>query len=194
MRSCPRRSDCTAPPDANPDHLGIEAGRYRRNRPYARRRPARSRRHRRGPAGAAGTRPVGVDAVVAGGALYANRWHPPARRLVEQRIADLRRTPVWFVSSGPLDDSATQGTLPASPQVDLLMARAGAQGHITVDRWADQIARALPSARPDPVIDLPGRELHRLFTHAVAGWAACASIMPGLLALMAAPWPSSPTP
>jgi len=156
----------------------------------------------------------GFDGVIVGGALYANRWHPAARRFVERRIADLRRIPVWFFSSGPLDDSAAQGTIPPSPQVEVLMARVGAQGHVTVGgrlernargipasamarihagdwrrpeqiaRWADEIARALPSARPNPVVDLPGRSLRRLFTYAVAGWAACALIMAGLLALV----------
>jgi len=156
------------------------------------------------------------DAVVVGGALYANRWHPAARKFVEQRIADLRRIPVWFFSSGPLDDSAAQGTIPPSPQVELLMARVGAQGHLTVGgrleanargfpasamarqhagdwrrpeqiaRWADQIARALPAARPNPVIELPARSLRRLFTYAAAGWAACALTMAALFALLGA--------
>jgi menaquinone-dependent protoporphyrinogen oxidase len=48
----------------------------------------------------------GYDAAIIGGALYMNRWHRDARRLVARHIAGLRRIPVWLFSSGPLDASA----------------------------------------------------------------------------------------
>lgn len=48
----------------------------------------------------------GYDAAIIGGALYGNRWHRDARRLVTRHIAGLRRIPVCLFSSGPLDSSA----------------------------------------------------------------------------------------
>jgi menaquinone-dependent protoporphyrinogen oxidase len=54
----------------------------------------------------------GYGAAIVGGALYANRWHRDARRLVARHIADLRRIPVWLFSSGPLDASATSCSAP----------------------------------------------------------------------------------
>lgn len=156
----------------------------------------------------------GFDAVVVGGALYANRWHPASRRFVERRIAELRRIPVWFFSSGPLDDSAAQTTIPPPLEVEVLMERLGARGHITfggrlernargfpasamarkhagdwrrpeqIAGWADKITHELPSARPNPVIELPARSVSRLLTYAAGGWAASAVILAGLLALV----------
>jgi menaquinone-dependent protoporphyrinogen oxidase len=155
----------------------------------------------------------GFDAVVVGGALYANRWHASARRFVERRVADLRRVPVWLFSSGPLDESADRGATPPTVEVATLMDRIGAQAHVTfggrlertargfpasamakkhagdwrrpelVDAWAAEIAAALPSARPRPAVDHRGHALSRLFAYGVAGWAACAALMMGLLAL-----------
>jgi len=151
------------------------------------------------------------DAVIVGGALYANRWHRDARRFVEHHVKDLRRVPVWFFSSGPLDDSATRKVIPPVPQVEVLMERVGAQGHVTfggrltpdahgfpasamakkhsgdwrapdrVRAFAAEIARALPSARPRPVVELPGRSLSRVLLHGVVGWAAYWALM-GLMA------------
>jgi len=71
------------------------------------------------------------DAVVVGGALYANRWHPAARRFVVREEKRLRDRPVWFFSSGPLDDSARQSEIPPTKQVRALMDRVGARGHAT---------------------------------------------------------------
>ena len=123
-------------------------------------------------------RATGFDAVVVGGALYANRWHRAARRFVTRREKDLRSVPVWFFSSGPLDDSADRQIIPPTRQVEILMERVGAQGHVTfggrllpdargfpasamakkragdwrrpdtIRSWANEIARALPTARP----------------------------------------------
>jgi menaquinone-dependent protoporphyrinogen oxidase len=52
-------------------------------------------------------RATGFDAVIVGEALYANRWHPAARRFVSRREKALRLVPVWFFSSGPLRQPRT---------------------------------------------------------------------------------------
>jgi len=46
----------------------------------------------------------GFDAVIVGGALYANRWPATVRRFVRRNVEPLRKVPVWFFSSGPLDE------------------------------------------------------------------------------------------
>ncbi len=71
------------------------------------------------------------DAAVIGGAVYANRWHPDARRLVARHLDVLTRIPVWLFSSGPLDGSAATGQVPAVPEVVDLLARVQARGHVT---------------------------------------------------------------
>jgi menaquinone-dependent protoporphyrinogen oxidase len=43
----------------------------------------------------------------------------------------LSGVPVWFFSSGPLDDSATRRDIPPVHQVKALMRRVGARGHAT---------------------------------------------------------------
>ena len=75
--------------------------------------------------------PTGFDGVIVCGALYASRWHRAARRFVRRNSKELRRTAVWFVSSGPLDGSAEDGDIPPVPQVRKLMERVGARGHMT---------------------------------------------------------------
>src|SRR6185437_10969282 len=52
-----------------------------------------------------------VDVVVVGGGLYAGRWVPSVRHWVRHHMATLKIVPVWFFSSGPLDDSARPGDL-----------------------------------------------------------------------------------
>jgi menaquinone-dependent protoporphyrinogen oxidase len=156
-------------------------------------------------------RAQGFDAVVVGGALYAGRWHADARRFVIRREEDLRRVPVWFFSSGPLDGSAERSAIAPTRQVEQLMGRVGAQGHRTfggrllpdargfpasamakthagdfrdpaqIRAWAREIARALPAARPGAFAPQPGRPLGRLVLHAAVGWALCALIMGALL-------------
>ena len=71
------------------------------------------------------------DAVIVGGALYATRWHPEARRFVKHRAAELSRRPVWLFSSGPLDDSAVQHDIPPVPQVCKAMRLCHARDHAT---------------------------------------------------------------
>ena len=153
------------------------------------------------------------DAAIVGGALYANRWHAAARRFVRRQQEHLRRVPVWLFSSGPLDDSADREPLPPTRQVQVLMAMVGAQGHATfggrlaadargfpasamarkhagdwrnqerIRAWAGQIAQALPATRPGAAEIPPGGSMPRLVLHAFAGWAACAALMGGLLAV-----------
>ncbi len=157
----------------------------------------------------------GYDAVIVGGALYAGRWQRDARRFVLRHDPALRRIPVWFFSSGPLDDSAERAAIAPTPQVQDLMDRVGAQGHATfggrlapdargfpasamarkragdwrssehIRFWAREIAEALPHATPRAVV-LPSRpSLPRLLAHGVAGWVLCALTMGILLARFA---------
>ncbi len=74
--------------------------------------------------------PDPFDAVIVGGALYANRWHRSARRYVRRFARALRTKPVWMFSSGPLDDSALAG-IPPTAQVQQTMESVGARDHIT---------------------------------------------------------------
>ncbi len=155
--------------------------------------------------------PQGFDGVVVGGALYANRWHRAARRYVSRHVHQLRKVPVWFFSSGPLDDSADRRDIPPVRQVEALMQRVGALSHVTfggrlapdakgfpakamakklsgdwrdperIRAWADDVAQVLPFARPGTAIDPPARTLPRLLGHGVALWALCAALMGGLM-------------
>ncbi|MGW3658272.1 flavodoxin domain-containing protein [Streptomyces sp. NPDC005151] len=71
------------------------------------------------------------DAVVVGGALYAGPWHKDARRFVRRHRRSLAECPVWFFSSGPLDASAVERTIPPVPGVEQAMARLGVKEHVT---------------------------------------------------------------
>jgi menaquinone-dependent protoporphyrinogen oxidase len=89
----------------------------------------------------------GYDAVVVlGGALYASRWHRAARRFVRRHAAELRRLPVYFFSSGPLDDSAAKGDSQPVKSVAALMDRVGARGHVTFGGRLSQHARGFPAS------------------------------------------------
>ena len=48
----------------------------------------------------------GFRAVIVGGALYSGHWPANVRRFVNRHVDELRRVPVWFFSSGPLDSIA----------------------------------------------------------------------------------------
>jgi menaquinone-dependent protoporphyrinogen oxidase len=156
----------------------------------------------------------GYHAAIVGGALYANRWHRDARRLVTRHIADLRRIPVWLFSSGPLDASADGSDIPPTSQVTVLMERIGASGHATfggrlsadvkgflaaamarklsgdwrnpdrIRAWAGELARSLPRAGPGLAVDPPARSLTRLLAYGFAGWALCAALMTLLLQMI----------
>jgi menaquinone-dependent protoporphyrinogen oxidase len=154
---------------------------------------------------------AGIDAVVVGGALYANRWHRDARKFVARHARRLRELPVWMFSSGPLDDSAARRELPASGQVRALIDRIGARSHITfggrleanatgfpahamakthagdwrdparIRAWANQLADELPAAHAGTPVAQPARSLARLVAHGVVGWVPCALAMDTVL-------------
>jgi menaquinone-dependent protoporphyrinogen oxidase len=71
------------------------------------------------------------DAVIVGGALYNHRWHRHARRFVKRHTDLLRTRPVWLFSSGPRDDSAATGGIEPVAQVQQLLQRVRARGHVT---------------------------------------------------------------
>jgi menaquinone-dependent protoporphyrinogen oxidase len=87
------------------------------------------------------------DAVIVGGALYTARWHRLARRFVRRHVAELRLRPVYFFSSGPLDDSAAQKTVPPVKGVAALMTEVGARGHITFGGRLSPHARGFVASR-----------------------------------------------
>lgn len=71
------------------------------------------------------------DAVIVGGALYLDRWPRGLSRFVKRNTEELSERPVWFFSSGPLDDSAEVSTIPATQAVAGLAKRVGVRGHMT---------------------------------------------------------------
>jgi menaquinone-dependent protoporphyrinogen oxidase len=86
------------------------------------------------------------DAVIVGGALYASRWHRAARRFVRRHARELRERPIYFFSSGPLDESAAQDDIPPVKAVKALMERTGARGHITFGGRLSPDAAGLPAS------------------------------------------------
>lgn len=88
----------------------------------------------------------GYDMVVVGGALYANRWHKSARRLVKRNAAALRNLPVWLFSSGPLDDSAGTEEIPPVDQVSELIGLIGGRGHKTFGGRLSPDAKGFPAS------------------------------------------------
>jgi menaquinone-dependent protoporphyrinogen oxidase len=86
------------------------------------------------------------DAVVVAGALYAYRWHRDARRFVKRFAPALRQRAVWFVSSGPLDDSATTKEIPPVKHVASAMASIDARGHLTVGGRLEPDAKGFPAS------------------------------------------------
>jgi len=88
----------------------------------------------------------GADAVIVAGALYAMRWHRDARRFVRRHQTALRELPVWLVSSGPLDDSATRKEIPPTGQVRKLAALVRARGHVTFGGRLPADAKGFPAS------------------------------------------------
>jgi len=86
------------------------------------------------------------DAVVVAGALYAFRWHRDARRFVRKHAVALQERPVWLVSSGPLDDSATQGDIPPVKQVAAAISKIHARGHATFGGRLETDAKGFPAS------------------------------------------------
>lgn len=74
---------------------------------------------------------AGFDAVVLGGALYANRWHRDARRFVRRNAEAVIGRPVWLFSSGPLDASADGIDIAPVPQAADAVRRLAALEHVT---------------------------------------------------------------
>jgi menaquinone-dependent protoporphyrinogen oxidase len=89
---------------------------------------------------------AGYDAVIVGGALYAMRWHRAARRYVKRNERSLREIPVWLFSSGPLDGSATEREIPPVRQVQVLMDRVRARGHVTFGGRLEHDAKGFPAS------------------------------------------------
>ena len=85
------------------------------------------------------------DAALIGGALYAGRWPVTARRLVRRQQKRFRQIPVWFFSSGPLDDSAERQNIPPTREVQILMDSVGAQGHRTFGGRLAPDAKGFPA-------------------------------------------------
>lgn len=153
------------------------------------------------------------DAAVIGGALYANRWHRDARRFVLRNVVALRRMPVWFFSSGPVDDSAERREIPPTQEISVYMEQLGALGHVTfggrleanasgfpasavarehngdfrnpdrIRAWAENLADALPQAKPGVALDHPAHSTARLGAHGFVGWAFSAGVMTALMKL-----------
>ena len=79
-----------------------------------------------------------VDAVVVGGGLYLNRWVPSVRHWVRRHTPALKSVPVWFFSSGPLDDSAKTGDIAPVPGVAKLASEIEISGHMTFGGYLDK--------------------------------------------------------
>lgn len=86
------------------------------------------------------------EAVVVGGALYAFRWHRDAKRIVRRHVGELRKSPTYFFSSGPLDDSATKKDIAPVKGVQALMDRVGARGHATFGGRLSPDAKGFPAS------------------------------------------------
>lgn len=86
------------------------------------------------------------DGVLVGGALYAARWHGNASAFVRRNAGTLRARPVWFFSSGPLDDSASTADIPPTRQVRKLIDHIHARGHVTFGGRLSPEARGFPAA------------------------------------------------
>jgi menaquinone-dependent protoporphyrinogen oxidase len=88
----------------------------------------------------------GMHAAVVVGALYANRWHRDARVFVARYRKALAEIPVWLVASGPLDDSADGGKLPAVAHVAAAAASVGARGEATFGGYLAADAKGFPAS------------------------------------------------
>ena len=69
------------------------------------------------------------DAVVIGGGIYLWFWHRDARRFVRRYFEELQQVPVFFFSSGPLDESASHTEVPPPASVMRLANGVGALRH-----------------------------------------------------------------
>ncbi|MEV3860633.1 flavodoxin domain-containing protein [Streptomyces sp. NPDC050095] len=71
------------------------------------------------------------QAVILGSPLYEGRWLKEAHRFLKHHGAALRIRPLWLFSSGPLDDSADNGSVPPVSGVQRALIRLNAREHIT---------------------------------------------------------------
>ena len=106
------------------------------------------------------------DAVLVGGAVYSGHWYRQARRFVKRRASTLRTRPVWLFSSGPLDGSAAEAIPPVS-QVQELLERIGARGHVTLGGRLPADAKGFPASAMAKTHAGDWRDPERL-----RGWAA----------------------
>jgi len=88
-----------------------------------------------------------VDVVVVGGGLYANRWVPSVRHWVRQHTATLQNVPVWFFSSGPLDDTARAGDIAPVAGVAKLARAVEISGHMTFGGYLDKHPKGFIASR-----------------------------------------------
>jgi menaquinone-dependent protoporphyrinogen oxidase len=79
-----------------------------------------------------------VDVVVVGGGLYMNRWVGSVRQWVRQHTPTLKTVPVWFFSSGPLDDSARAGDIAPVAGVAKFAKEIEISGHMTFGGYLDR--------------------------------------------------------
>jgi menaquinone-dependent protoporphyrinogen oxidase len=77
--------------------------------------------------------------------LYSGRWQREARRFVKRHSGALRERPVWLFSSGPLNGSAAE-EIPPVPQVQELLGRIGARGHVTFGGRLPADAKGFPAS------------------------------------------------
>jgi menaquinone-dependent protoporphyrinogen oxidase len=75
--------------------------------------------------------PTEYDALVLGSALYEGRWMRPALRFARRHRQDLENAWVWTFSSGPLDDSASEGEIAITGSADRASRRLLARDHVT---------------------------------------------------------------
>jgi menaquinone-dependent protoporphyrinogen oxidase len=71
------------------------------------------------------------EALVLGAAVYAAGWHTGAREFARRFSDQVGDRPVWLFSSGPLDHTADDGELVASPQAQAAMRQLHAREHVT---------------------------------------------------------------
>lgn len=121
---------------------------------------------------------AGYDVVIVGGALYAGRWHKAARHFVRRHATELLQVPVYFFSSGPLDDSASRTEIPPVAGVKRLMARVGARGHITFGGRLAADAKGFPAAQMAKKLSGDWRDLREVgaWTHDVIAEVAASAV------------------
>jgi menaquinone-dependent protoporphyrinogen oxidase len=87
-----------------------------------------------------------TDAVIVAGGIYAGRWHGDARSFVKHHQAALKALPVWLVGSGPLDDTAEQGTFQLGSAVLELAEKIGARGTQAFGGYLSADAKGFPAS------------------------------------------------